>query len=814
MMYTSSSLKYSLLFLLAALVGCGACHEAESPDPQLKGLYNRKIFVEGATNSQPDCKSIELSINRAIVIDSQHAQIQFALINKGLHLQGLTDSGMVLCGIEEIQENGTSRIDSFQVWEEQNTNLSGKSFELILDHSGSMGIERAKLLQEAYNRFIVRKRSIDEVGAIKFDDKISSIQSLSINPVPILIEGLEGFGGYTALYDAIARGVEALEKSKLTYKSIIVFTDGAENSSKKISDYNRLIELARQSNIIVNIVGYNLADDNASTMLNIARNTGGEYFSIWNRNQFDSIFNDIYQRSLNYYAVNIEVDPLERSRLFALTYCCDSRKTIDTVRVDFRKPCINCVYSVAPNGIEPPQREVSRDTNVPIPSFVKNLGGPVECSRLARIDVGNTLLWNDSNAFVSFALLDSYNNHITDMKAHGFRVCKIVDSINGKEVYPKWFSERNEENDTSSVAIMFVLDHSGSMGNDRANAVQRAFNEFIGNSRVGTIAVGAIKFDNRIGIERYLSERKTQLPLTGLKGYEGKTALWDATMRGVQALSNVSYKRKAVILITDGVDNSSTQASAKAIIDSARTNGIAIYPISYGVNVNIPALDSIAVLTGGILRRIFEIREISSAFRDVYVRYLNHYAFELSLSGRGIHKLLITACCDSPSFMFTTETRIYGGALYNNPDVAIVPSNDTIKIESNHFDGLFRYNSSIITDTAGLNSTMSYLRRDSLLHVRLYAFSSPTGPREYNYNLSVQRAEAVKNYLIRRGISRLRIEAYGCGATCPIRSGESPHKIIEKQSRRFMLLYSKGISGTIEKVCPECLLERRQRERR
>ncbi len=55
----------------------------------------------------------------------------------------------------------------------------------------------------------------------------------------------------------------------------------------------------------------------------------------------------------------------------------------------------------------------------------------------------------------------------------------------------------------------------------------------------------------------------------------------------------------------------------------------------------------------------------------------------------------------------------------------------------------------------------------------IYGYTDSTGPADYNLTLSGQRADAVKNYLIGKGLSTSRFKTTGMGIADPIASNET-----------------------------------------
>lgn len=69
-------------------------------------------------------------------------------------------------------------------------------------------------------------------------------------------------------------------------------------------------------------------------------------------------------------------------------------------------------------------------------------------------------------------------------------------------------------------------------------------------------------------------------------------------------------------------------------------------------------------------------------------------------------------------------------------------------------------------DDAGmtrLHELAKSLREDHRLGVELVGFTDPRGPQDFNVNLSQRRVEAVRRYLVQRGVQVSRIAAVGLG---------------------------------------------------
>jgi outer membrane protein OmpA-like peptidoglycan-associated protein len=71
-----------------------------------------------------------------------------------------------------------------------------------------------------------------------------------------------------------------------------------------------------------------------------------------------------------------------------------------------------------------------------------------------------------------------------------------------------------------------------------------------------------------------------------------------------------------------------------------------------------------------------------------------------------------------------------------------------------------------------LNKLESMLRQNASMKVEIGGHTDAYGNWNYNKNLSQKRAEAVKDYLTRKGIDARRIKAVGYGETKPLASND------------------------------------------
>jgi outer membrane protein OmpA-like peptidoglycan-associated protein len=88
--------------------------------------------------------------------------------------------------------------------------------------------------------------------------------------------------------------------------------------------------------------------------------------------------------------------------------------------------------------------------------------------------------------------------------------------------------------------------------------------------------------------------------------------------------------------------------------------------------------------------------------------------------------------------------------------------------------GLFEYDSAQLTPAARerLDSEIvpKLMSIADVRYLQVYGHSDRLGPVDYNRQLSEKRAEAVRDYLVAKGVDPEKIEVFGFGQTMPIRS--------------------------------------------
>ncbi len=356
-------------------------------------------------------------------------------------------------------------------------------------------------------------------------------------------------------------------------------------------------------------------------------------------------------------------------------------------------------------------------------------------------------------------------------------ICEVTGEIEGRTVRLPYRITEYTAASTQPMAIALVLDHSGSMGDQRAYALQDAARRIMTQKRP-TDELALIKFDGHVEIEALPTASQTELlqrfRRVGLRGFGGYTAIVDGAQAGLDALIASRAPNKVVLVFTDGYDNSS-RVPVDSLIARARALRIPICTIGFGYNIDEAYLRAIATATGGFYQRIYQTAEFDTVLPSIYMLLEHFLALDVELQGYGIHHIRIKLCPPKPA-----AERIAELTVDNTPDIG------TIGVISVYFD----------VDKAdlkpeskpALDNIEGLLRAYPAMVIEVRGHTDSTGNSDYNLRLSERRANAVRSELIRRGIQPDRIRATGFGDTQPIADNRTPDGRAQNRRTEFLIL--------------------------
>jgi Ca-activated chloride channel family protein len=168
---------------------------------------------------------------------------------------------------------------------------------------------------------------------------------------------------------------------------------------------------------------------------------------------------------------------------------------------------------------------------------------------------------------------DKHGRAVTGLKAADF---KLMDERVPQTI--KYFSVESAE----PVAIAFVLDVSGSMRQSgKLDAAKEAIRFFVDQLRPqDRFALICFADEQVTWVTPFTADRQNFLDRLAVQEGYGQTALNDAVAATPKLVDEKETGRKAIVLITDGVDNASKLTVHEAITTARRVE-VPIFPIGF-----------------------------------------------------------------------------------------------------------------------------------------------------------------------------------------------------------------------------------------
>jgi Ca-activated chloride channel family protein len=156
----------------------------------------------------------------------------------------------------------------------------------------------------------------------------------------------------------------------------------------------------------------------------------------------------------------------------------------------------------------------------------------------------------------------------------GLKQADFVVSEESQKVPIDYFRER------APVAIALLVDTSGSMEPKLAMVKLRLGNLVENLNRCDEVMLFGFSTKPDL-VQSFTTDHQiVATQMEGLHAY-GQTALYDVTNAALQSLEDADYPNRTIILITDGMDNTST-ATREEVAAQARKHGVPIYSIGIG----------------------------------------------------------------------------------------------------------------------------------------------------------------------------------------------------------------------------------------
>ncbi len=161
---------------------------------------------------------------------------------------------------------------------------------------------------------------------------------------------------------------------------------------------------------------------------------------------------------------------------------------------------------------------------------------------------------------------------------------------------------RSAQDESLRLSVIVVIDVSGSMATSFSSA-QQAASQFVTSLRANDEAA-IVAFNDKVTVAAPLTADKRALTDTISRLQPGGgTALFEAVQTGAFLAREANTPRAAVVLLTDGENDTTASSSTEAdSLSSVRSAGIPLFTIGYGAAPDVRYLQSISTATQGDYR--------------------------------------------------------------------------------------------------------------------------------------------------------------------------------------------------------------------
>ncbi len=171
--------------------------------------------------------------------------------------------------------------------------------------------------------------------------------------------------------------------------------------------------------------------------------------------------------------------------------------------------------------------------------------------------------------FVKVVVTDPLNRIVTGLEKEQFKVYE--DKVEQQIIH---FAQ-----ETAPISVGIIFDVSGSMkDNNNINSAKNAIMRFLQSGNPDD-EYFLVTFNQKTTlVQNFTRESTTIQNEVAFKTPGGRTALYDAVYMGLDQIKGAKNEKKALILITDGEDNSS-RYSASEVREFAKESDVQIYGI-------------------------------------------------------------------------------------------------------------------------------------------------------------------------------------------------------------------------------------------
>jgi Mg-chelatase subunit ChlD len=168
------------------------------------------------------------------------------------------------------------------------------------------------------------------------------------------------------------------------------------------------------------------------------------------------------------------------------------------------------------------------------------------------------------------------------------------------------------------ISVALVMDASGSMMGAGIAGAKSAGHDFVDLMDGVIDEMSVLFFNQSVTVYQQMTTIKPMLhSAVDALFSNGATAVWDGAFAGVTEVGqNGVNAKRAVVVLTDGLDNSSTQTPSN-VITLANQLGIRVFGVGLGTSINDGELKLVAQLTGGLYFQTPDPTQLRTIFSTI-----------------------------------------------------------------------------------------------------------------------------------------------------------------------------------------------------
>jgi outer membrane protein OmpA-like peptidoglycan-associated protein len=377
-----------------------------------------------------------------------------------------------------------------------------------------------------------------------------------------------------------------------------------------------------------------------------------------------------------------------------------------------------------------------------------------------RVSVRNIDITRFPNIGVVFDVFDSKSVFMG-----GLHKEDIVITENGKPQQVESLSLITSANRVP-IDFVFCVDQTGSM-RDKIEAIKQNIDDFTTRLAAKGIdyRLGLITFDDNVAGRFWLTDDLSQFKnwigtiVASGGGDEPENAL--EALRASTGMNFRSSANRCVVLITDAPYHEYSSQGFGRTMYTPRT--ISTILNRYDIRTfcitptSIAGYHQIANSTGG------QLFDIEQSFSDI----LNQFVTTMTALYSATYRSKADLIPDS----IQVEVQLPGQGVSTKKRLAVLEAGRKLVVDNIYF-GTNQY--TIVPGSAPeLDNIVRLMKARPTLRLKIEGHTDDVGDHFYNMKLSTLRADAVKGYIVQRGISANRLFTIGYGETRPTASNDT-----------------------------------------